>query len=239
MRPELRKLTVLPTPRWTAVATLAAVLIAGLIIAITGAGKDHLALLIGLGMPTWIASVVLGVWMAGLEYGQKTMRRTLTRNPRRIEVVANKLAIAVLAGVGLTVLATLLAIPLFSLASSGHDLKVAAGDTLAVGIGNVANNVIYVVAGFSFGLITKSMAGGTTAALTFFFVIDSLLTEIPKVGDYMLAAVSVEIFQEIVGNDVSQTDLEVNLVRAILVSLLWLAAFVGLGTTRFVKTDID
>ncbi len=239
MRPELRKLTVLPTPRWTAAATLAAVLIATLIVALTGAGEDSLALMMGLGLPTWIASIVIGVWMAGLEYGQKTMRRTLTRNPARIEVVANKLVVAVLAGVGLTVVATLAAIPLFSLASTGHDLKVTAGDTLDVGIGSVVNNVVYVVAGFSFGLITRSMAGGMTAALAFFFVIDSLLTAIPKVGDYMLAAVSTEIFQEIVGNEIAQSDIEVNLARAIAVSLLWMVAFVGLSTLRFVRTDVD
>jgi len=239
MRSELRKLTVLPTPRWTAVVTVAAVMIAALVVAISGAGEDNLALLVGIGLPTWIASIVLGVWMSGLEYGQKTMRRTLTRNPNRLAVVGDKLAVALLAGVGLTVLATAVAIPLFSLASSGHELKVAAADTLDVGIGNLVNNIVYVIAGFSFGLVTRSMAGGMTAALAFFFVMDSLLTQIPVVGDYMLAAVSTEIFQGIVGNEIAGTDLEVNLARAIVVSVLWLAVFVGVSTLRFVRTDVE
>jgi hypothetical protein len=31
----------------------------------------------------------------------------------------------------------------------------------------------------------------------------------------------------------------VNLARAMVVSALWLAAFVGLSTLRFVRTDVD
>ncbi|MBK8295163.1 MAG: hypothetical protein IPK93_10465 [Solirubrobacterales bacterium] len=232
-------MTVLPTPKWTVVATVAAVLVAALIVAIAGAGEDNLALLMGIGLPTWIGSIVLGAWISGLEYGQRTMRRTLTRNPNRLSVIGNKLAVALLGGAGLTILATAIAIPLFSLASSGHELKVAASDTLNVGIGNLVNNVAYVIAGFSFGLFTRSMAGGMTVALAFFFVIDSLLTQIPVVGDYMLAAVSTEIFHAIVGNELVSSDSEVNLARAVAVSVLWLAVFVGLSTLRFVRTDVD
>lgn len=239
MRSEWRKMTVLPTPKWTVVATFAAVLVAALIVAIAGAGEENLPVLVGIGMPTWIASIVLGAWMSGLEYGQKTMRRTLTRNPNRLSVVVNKLAVALLAGAGLTILATAIAIPLFSLASSGHELKVAASDTLNVGIGNLVNNIVYVIAGFSLALFTRSMAGGMTAALAFFFVIDSLLSQIPVVGDYMLAAVTNEIFQAIVGSEFYSADSEVNLARAVAVSALWLVAFVGLSTLRFVRTDVD
>jgi ABC-2 type transport system permease protein len=239
MRPELRKLMVLPTPRWTAAVVVAGVVIAAIVVAITGPGKENLALMVGIGMPTWVASIVIGVWMAGLEYGQKTMRRTLSRNPNRLEVVASKLAVAVGAAVSLTIVATLVAVPLFALASAGHDTTIAASDTIKVGIGDLANNVVYVIAGFSLGLITRSMAGGMAIALGFFFVIDSLLTSIPKVGDFMLSAVSLEIFQQIVGNEIAQTDLDVNLARALLLTAVWLGAFVAAGSLRFLKTDVD
>lgn len=239
MRPELRKLSVLPTPRWTAAALLGAILIATVVVAFKGAGQDSLAPTFGVGIPTVIASIVIGVWMAGLEYGQKTMRRTLTRNPNRMEVVVNKLAVAVLATTVLTLGSALIATPLFALASSGHDLTVPAADTIKVGIGSLANNLVYVTAGFSLGLVTRSMAGGMTLALGFFFVIDSLLTAIPKVGDFMLSNVSAEIFQEIVGNDIAGTDLDVKIVQAVLVTLVWVVAFVGLSSARFLSTDID
>jgi len=239
MRPELRKLSVLPTPRWTAAAVLGAVLIAAVVVAFKGAGQDSLALTFGVGIPTFIASIVIGVWMAGLEYGQKTMRRTLTRNPNRMEVVFNKLAVAILATTVLTLGATLIATPLFALASSGHDFTIPAADTLKLGLGSLANNIVYVIAGFSLGLITRSMAGGMTLALGFFFVIDSLLTAIPKVGDFMLSAVSGEIFQEIVGKDIAGTDLDVKIVQAVLITLAWVVAFVGLSSLRFMNTDID
>ncbi|HTU15678.1 MAG TPA: hypothetical protein VMF31_10800 [Solirubrobacterales bacterium] len=239
MRPELRKLSVLPTPRWTAAAVLVAILIATVVVAFKGAGRDSLALTFGVGVPTYIASIVIGVWMAGLEYGQKTMKRTLTRNPNRLEVVFSKLAVAILAATALTVGAALVATPLFALASSGHDLTIPAADTIKVGLGSLANNIVYVIAGFSLGLVTRSMAGGMTLALGFFFVIDSLLTAIPKVGDFMLSAVSGEIFQEIVGKDIAGTDLEVKIVQAVSITVLWVVAFVALSSARFLRTDID
>lgn len=239
MRSEWRKLAVLPTPKWTVAATGAVVLVATIVIAIAGAGEDNLPFLMGIGLPTWIGSIVLGAWMSGLEYGQKTMRRTLTRNPDRLSVVRNKLTVALLAGVGLTIFAALIAIPLFSLASMGHELKVSASDVITVGIGNLPNTFIYVIAGFSFGLLTRSMAGGMTLALVAFFVVDSLLTQIPVVGNYMLAAASDDIFQAIVGTEIYSMDSEVNLARAIAVSALWLVALFGISTLRFVRTDVD
>lgn len=246
MRSELRKLTVLPTPRWTAAAVLASVLIAAIVVAITGTGRDatggdqeSLALIFGVTIPTWIASIVIGVWVAGLEYGQKTMRRTLSRNPNRLEVVGSKLATALIATVVLTLAATVISAPLLALASSGHEMGISVGDALRNGLGSLANNLIYVVAGFSFGLATRSMAGGMTIALGFFFVIDSLLAEIPKVGDFMISAVSGEIFQKIAGSEVAGTDLEVHLVRAVLASLVWAAVLIGLSSLRFVKTDVE
>lgn len=239
MRSELRKLLVLPTPRWTAAALLAAVLIAGVAVAVFGPGDENLAEAFGLAVPAWIAAIVIGVWLPGLEYGQKTMRRTLTRNPNRLEVVGAKLAVVLLATVALTVVPALIAAPLFSLAASAHDSGIPVDDTLRIALGGLANNLIYAAAGFSFGLATRSMAGGMTIALAFFFVIDSLLTEIPKIGDFMLSAASGEIYQKIVGDELAGTDLEVNLVRAILVTVLWVGAFVGVSSLRFLRSDID
>ena len=239
MRPELRKLSVMPTPRWTAAAVLLSVVVATVMVALTGPGDDGLATAFGLEVPVWIAAIVIGVWVPGMEYGQKTMRRTLTRNPNRLEVVGFKLATVLIATVALTAAATLVAAPLFALASIGHDSKIPIGDTLMMGLGGIVSNSAYAVAGFAFGLATRSMAGGMTIALAFFFVVDSLLTSIPKVGDFMLSAVSGEIYQAVVGNEIAGTDLEVHLIRAIALTLAWLALFVGLSSLRFVRTDAD
>lgn len=239
MRPELRKLMVLPTPRWTAAALLAAVLIATVAVAIFGPGDDDLARSFGLAVPSLIAAIVIGVWMPGLEYGQKTMRRALTRNPNRLEVVLGKLGVVLLATVVLTVVPVLIGAPLLSLAASLHDGSIPIDDTLRSGLGSVFQNMVYAVAGFSFGLVTRSMAGGMTIALAYFFVVDSLLTGIPKLGDFMLSAVSGEVYEKIVGDELAGTDLEVHLVRAVVVTVLWLVVFLGLSSVRFLRTDID
>ena len=60
MRSELRKLTVLPTPRWTLFAVVLAAGIAAGVVAFTGPGDDSLALNLGVGLPTWIASLAIG-----------------------------------------------------------------------------------------------------------------------------------------------------------------------------------
>ena len=239
MRPELRKLLALPTPRWTAAALLAAVLIATVVVAIFGAGNEALAEGLGVSMPAWIAAIVIGVWLPGLEYGQKTMRRTLTRNPNRLEVVFDKLGVVLLAALAISIVPALIAAPLFSVASAAHDSTISAADMLRVAAGGVANNLVYATAAFSFGLATRSMAGGMTIALAFFFVIDSLLTAIPKVGDFMLTSVSGEIYEAIVGKELAGTDLEVHVVRAVVVTVAWLAVFLGLSSLRFLRTDID
>jgi ABC-2 type transport system permease protein len=231
---------VLPTPRWTLLASLGCVVIASLIVFATGPGpsEESLPLNMGMGFPTWIAAIVLGVWMAGLEYGQKTMRRTLTRNPNRIRVAFDKLVIALLATAVVSIAVTLLAAPLFALATINHDNAIPAIDSLRTGLGGLANNLVYAAAGFSFGLVTRSMAGGMTIALAFFFVVDSATTAIPKVGDYMLSAVTGETYQAIVGTEIVGTDLEVNLARAILMTLVWVALFLGVSFMVFRDTDV-
>lgn len=239
MRPELRKMMVLPTPRWTAGILLGAVLVATAGVAAFGPGDAHIAEAVGLTVPGWIAAIVIGVWLPGLEYGQKTMRRTLTRNPNRLELVANKLAVVLLAVTALTVVPALIAAPSFAIAASFHDASVPILDTLRSTAGSLAGNLVFAAAGFSFGLATRSMAGGVSIALAFFFVIESLLTRIPKVGDLMLTSVSSEIFQAIVGEEIAETSYEVHLARALVVTAFWLVAFVGLSSWRFVRTDID
>ena len=155
MRSELRKLLVLPTPRWTAAALISAALFTTVAILLFGGpGDDNLAQTFGLAVPAWIAAIVIGVWMPGLEYGQKTMRRTLTRNPNRLEVVTAKLGVVLLATTVLTVVPALLAAPLFAVASSFYDVSTPIDDTLRVALGGLANNLIYAAAGFSFGSTT-------------------------------------------------------------------------------------
>lgn len=239
MRSELRKLACLPTPRWTAVAVLAAVLAASAAVALTGAGEKDLAPVFGLALPTWIASVVIGVWLIGLEYGQKTMRRTLSRNPDRLRLVLAKATLGVLVAGVLTVLATAVAVPLLATASAGHELKVTAPEVLRSGLGSLVINVVVVVVSLSLALLTRSMAGGMAVALGFFFVIDTILTEIPVVGGYMFGAVSSEVFSELSGDRFSAGIEGVGIVLATALILAWAVMFLAVSTARFVSSDVE
>ncbi len=243
MRSELRKMTYLPTLRWTAATVLAAVLVAAAAVALIGVGEDDLAPVFGLATPTWIASIVIGVWLVGLEYGQKTMRRTLSRNPDRLRLVVTKAALGVFAAALLTVLATAVAVPLLTLASAGHELKITASEVLRVGLGSLVSNVVVVVIALSLALVTRSMAGGMAVALGFFFVIDTILAEIPVVGKYMFSAVSAEVFGQLSGDRFSDRYTDgiegVGLALAAGLTLMWAAVFLAAGTARFVRSDVE
>lgn len=239
MRSELRKMVYLPTPRWAAIGVVAAVVVAAAAVALTGAGEDDFARVFGLALPTWIASLVVGVWLVGLEYGQKTMRRTISRNPNRVKLVMTKVALGVLAATFLTALATAVAVPLLTIASAGHELKITTTEVLRSGLGSLAINVVGVVMALSLALLTRSMAGGMAVALGFFFVIDTILTRIPVVGGYMFEAVSSEVFSELSRDRFSAGIEGVGIVFAVALTLVWAALFLAAGVARFAGSDVE
>jgi ABC-type transport system involved in multi-copper enzyme maturation permease subunit len=229
----------LPTPRWSAIGVVAAVVVAAAAVALTGPGEEDLARVFGLAMPTWVASIVIGVWLVGLEHGQKTMRRTISRNPNRLRLVMTKAALGVLAATFLTVLATAVAVPLLAIASAGHELKITTTEVLRSGLGSLANNVVVVVMALSLALLTRSMAGGMAVALGFFFVIDTILVEIPVVGGYMFSAVLSEVFSELSRDRFTEGIEGVGIVLAVALTLVWAAAFLAAGMARFVGSDVE
>ena len=239
MRAELRKIICLPTPRWVTLAVLAAVIVAAGAVALMGAGTEDFAPTFGLALPPWIASIVIGVWLVGVEYGQKTMRRTLSRNPDRLKLVLVKGMLGVLAAVLLTALATVVATPLFVIASAGHELKVTAPELLRAGLGSLVNNVMVVLIALSLGLLTRSMAGGMALALGYFFVIDTLLAEIPFIGPYMFGAASSEVFSNISGDRFTEGISALGPVLAAVMTIAWAAAFLTAASVRFIRADVE
>ena len=83
MRAELLKLRSMPTPRWT-LAILLAFFVGGIVASVIwGVGTDSAVLDLAVGLPGQIAALVVGSWMAGVEFGQNTLRRALSADPRR------------------------------------------------------------------------------------------------------------------------------------------------------------
>lgn len=231
MTVELLKMRTLPTPRWTIFGAFAVLLLTICIAAFAGVGDD-VATGLGADLPTVVAAVIIGVWIVGVEYGQRAMHRTLTADPRRGRVFASKLGAALLIAALLTVVVYVIAAIAFPPIASAHDEDLSVGEVLRMGLAALAGNLPAAAIGVGVGFITRSMAGGITIALVFMFVIDSALSAIPHVGDYAFQAASIDVWEAILGRDGDH-----NLVRAVAVMVVWVAAFLAAGYARFTRSD--
>ncbi len=242
MTAELRKLLALPTPRWTLIATIAAVGIAALVAALAGPGKgaDMAPVQLGIGLSTTVGAIVLGAWMMGVEYGQKTIRRALSADPSRARLLLAKLGVVLGAVTVVTLVLSVVSAPLFSAIATAHGESMPVGDSLQYGVAALFNNLIYATVAFALALVTRSMAGGMALALVFAFVIDSALSAIPVVGDYALSVGVTDLMVQISGLKINGIkDADANVLRAIGVTVAWLVALLGVSVTRFVRTDVD
>jgi ABC-type transport system involved in multi-copper enzyme maturation permease subunit len=242
MTAELRKLLALPTPRWTLLATVCGLVIAAIVAALAGPGKgaDMVPIQLGLGLVTSVGAIVLGAWMMGVEYGQRTLRRALSADPSRARLILAKLGVVLGTVTVVTVVLTFVAAPVFSAIASAHGESMPVADTLQYGLAALFNNLIYATVAFSLALVTRSMAGGMALALVFAFVIDSLLSAIPVVGDYALSAAVVDLMRQFAGSNLGDSGAgDPNVLQALGVTAVWIAALVGVSVTRFMRTDVD
>ena len=151
-----------------------------------------------------------------------------------------KLAVGLGAITLVTLLISAVTAPVFSAIASAHEESMSVVDQLQYGVAALVNNLIYATVAFALALITRSMAGGMALALVFAFVIDSLMSAIPVVGDYALSTGVVRLMTEISGVDVGGIGGEgPSLLLAIAISAAWLAAMLGVSVTRFIRTDVD
>lgn len=240
MKAEFRKLRSLPTPRWTAVVVLGCALLAAIVVFFAGTGGDIEGIYLAVtGLPLWIASIVIGAWMIGVEYGQKTMRRALSADPRRIHLIGAKLVTVAVYVAVLTLVASIFAGIVLTVAAAGQGGGPGIEAMVKSMLGALAQNLVYAIVSFFLALLTRSMAGGMTVALAFGFIIDTALSAVPKVGDYSLSLSVTEIYAAIVGSDLAGYSEDPRVGRALLITLAWLAAF-GLGSgLRFLRSDVN
>jgi ABC-2 type transport system permease protein len=235
VRAELEKLRSLPTPRYT-VAAAAGLLVAVMAIAWMVGPESwddyETALEIAAGLGTAIASIVLAVWIVALEYGQGTVRRALTAEPRRGRLLTAKLAIGLGSVAALTVAVWALAIPLSAAATSGLDVSVEIGGIVDGALAALVSNLIIAAAGFGIALLTRSMAGAMTATLAFVLILDTALSAVPGVGEFTLGTAILAITEPISGEEGEYT---VGL--GVAIAAAWLVVLVGVGALRFTRGD--
>jgi ABC-2 type transport system permease protein len=231
---ELRKLQYLPTPRWTLVVCLGFAVMGALIALFDGSLRsstyvDAGEVLTGIG--TVIGSIVVGVWVAGVEYGQNTMRRVLAADPRRGRLFAAKIATAVGASLLLTLLVWAASVVVLSLAASLNGAPSPAHDLLTVSAKSFLANPVYAAIGCAVAMLARSMAGGMTAMLALVFVLDTALAALP-VGDISLGSALREIGRGIEGKSGQEVG------YALRVTLAWTAILLTAAWARFTRSDV-
>lgn len=235
MQAELAKLRSLPTPRWTAIVVFGLALFAFLALFVWGGDNvtDYEDTIESLVAVAGLGSMVIGVWMTGLEYGQNTLRRTLTADPRRGRLVASKLAVALGYTVVLTLGLLLLTAVLFAIAASAHGADSPASKAFEEMPAAVFVNASYALLGLGVALVTRSMAGGMTAMLAFAFAIDLILSGISGVSEWTFGVAVSDVSDAITG-----TEDDGSLGHALLVLFLWFGVIVGGGWARFTRGDV-
>ncbi|MCB0830409.1 MAG: hypothetical protein KDB54_10450 [Solirubrobacterales bacterium] len=234
MRAEFLKIRILPTPRWTLFALLLCFL-AGVGFSVTsGVGHDEAVLDLAVMLPSVICSIVFGSWMAGVEFGQNTLRRSLAADPRRVRLVLAKAAATVITVAAVTVGLWALGMLVFPLLGSGHETTIDSGRAVGMGLAALLQNVVYALIALSLTLLTRSMGGGMAMSFAFAFVISAFLSVIPKVGDYMVSSALESVTSSLRDESVSGLDVG----PAIVVVVIWMSAFIGLGIFRTLRTEV-
>jgi ABC-type transport system involved in multi-copper enzyme maturation permease subunit len=240
VRSELLKVRSLPTPRWCAIVVFATLIIGVAATWKWGLGPDRDAYDLSIGIPASIASTVFGVWLFGVEFGEGTMRRTLTADPRRGRLFFSKLATGILVLVAATAVLYVIAFPLYDLAADRHGQSIALagyGDTVLAAL---VFNVAFMLVGAAFAAISASMSGGITLALVFIFIIGIGLTAIPSIERYTFLVTLGDINTAILGPDPGSAAAaqENGTGTSVAITLAWLLGLLGLGWLRLWRSEI-
>jgi ABC-type transport system involved in multi-copper enzyme maturation permease subunit len=180
------------------------------------------------------------VWLFGSEYGEGTMRRVLTADPRRGRLFVTKLATGVLLVLVATAVIYVVAFPLYDLAADRHGQSIALSGYRDSALAALVLNLASLLVGVAFALISASMAGGITLALTFIFIVGLALAAIPAIERYTFLVALADIDTAIRSGpggfggtaQTNSTGVAVAIVAA------WLAGLLGLGWLRLVRSDV-
>lgn len=174
LRTELRKLVDTRSGRWLLVSILV-LTVAAMGVALwlgRGTGTDLLTLLVTANVPQAVLVPVLGIMTAANEWSQRTALITFTQEPRRLRVMAAKAVAAVLLGLGVLVVSSLVA-ALAHVAS----VSVVDGATvdLAVGWPLVVNLLTLQTLGVLMGVALGALLLSVPLGIVTYFLVPTLL----------------------------------------------------------------
>jgi ABC-2 type transport system permease protein len=157
-------------------------------------------------------ALVLGLLAVTTEFRHGTITPTLLATPDRMRLIVAKLSAHVTAGLVLGVVAYALAAILMSIILPLRDIStgLSFGDGAEQVVGGVVCIALLAAIGVGVGAVIRNQVGAVIGGLAWFFMIEPLLTAIPKVGDWIgdygiggaVAAVSASQFDG--GAEISQ-----------------------------------
>ena len=238
LRVELVKILKLPTPRWVFIVTFLAVLAGSVaVIALKPSGTDidwyvdapSLAAQI-LGP---VGAIILGAWVAGLDFSSRTIRLTATMQPSRGRMLDAKL------------LAALILVIVFVLFAFGLAFGAAKGCTLYGDVpfpveqqlrdfgGQALQAALWGMFAFSIALLLRSYVAGLVVALVLAIGVDFLLQQIPTVGRYTFGSATTSL-----SDSIALKSAEFPVGQAAGIAVVWLAVIFLLGALRFRRGDL-
>jgi ABC-2 type transport system permease protein len=132
-------------------------------------------------------ALVLGLLAVTTEFRHGTITPTLLATPDRMRLMVAKLSAHVTAGLVLGIVAYALAAILMSIILPLRDVStgLSFGDGTEQVIGGVVCIALLAAIGVGVGAVIRNQVGAVIGGLAWFFMIEPLLTAIPKVGDWI------------------------------------------------------
>ena len=238
LRVELLKIRRLPTPRWVFIVTFAAVAVAAaVVIGLKPTGQDIDWYIDGPSLAGEImgpvGAIILGAWVAGLDFASRTMRLSATVQPARGRLLAAKLAAAVILVVVFAAFAFALAFGAAKGCTLYGDVPFPVEDQLRDLGGQALQAALWGLLGFCFALLLRSYIAGLVITLVLAIGVDSLLQLIPTVGRYMFGSATTSL-----ADSIALKGAEFPVAEAAGVAAAWLVVLFVLGAIRFRRSDL-
>jgi ABC-2 type transport system permease protein len=243
LRAEWRKIRSLPFPRWLALAFLVSTAGAAAAALASASGTAQTAAetaQMGLIVAGTIATIVFAVWMFGVEVSQGTLGRTLLAEPRRGAVLRAKGLLACLLPLIMTVIGAAVTLPLLIAAINRHGGHADVLELVTDLAGTVAQVSLTAPISFGLALLTRSMAGGTTASLALLGLMPGIFVAC-GIAEASPSIALQALHDHIAGADAGfpltqQTDIAPATIVAVL--LAWSLVLLLVGTSRLTRRDI-
>ncbi|MFM9139578.1 MAG: ABC transporter permease [Solirubrobacterales bacterium] len=238
LRVELLKIRRLPTPRWVFIVTILAVAVASaVVIGLRPTGQDVNWYIDGPKLAGEImgpvGAIILGAWVAGLDFASRTIRLSATVQPLRGRLLAAKLAAAVIIVVVFSAFAFGLAFGAAKGCTLYGDVPFPVEQQLRDLGGQALQAALWGLLGFCFALLLRSYIAGLVITLVLAIGVDSLLQLIPTVGRYTFGSATTSL-----ADSIAQGSAEFAAPEAAGIAAGWRGVLFVLGAIRFRRGDL-